>query len=45
MNEILVSFAQYLGIGIVLVAIAICGIFVGKALRKKKDLKDQREAE
>lgn len=45
MNDILVSFAQYFGIGIVLVLIAICGIFIGKVLRNKKDLKNQQETE
>jgi NADH:ubiquinone oxidoreductase subunit 3 (subunit A) len=36
----LASFLQYVIIMIILVGIAICGVLVGKALRKRKDKKD-----
>ena len=39
------SFLQYLIIMIILVAIAVAGFMVGKALRKRKDAKDARLAE
>lgn len=41
--SILNSFISYLVIAIVLAAIAVGGIFVGKALRKRKDAKKQQE--
>ena len=39
------SFLQYLIIMIILVAVAVCGVLVGKALRKRKDKKEALAAE
>ncbi len=43
--SIIFSFIQYVVIAVVLAACAFCGVMVGKTLRKKKDLKNQQEAE
>lgn len=43
MGELLGSFAQYGVIMIVLAALAVLGIFVGIALRKRKDAKNKTE--
>ncbi len=38
------SFLWYLGEFIVLVLVAVLGIFIGKELRKRKDKKQEKEA-
>ena len=38
------SFLQYLVIMVILVAIAVAGVFAGRALRKRKDAKDLQTA-
>lgn len=45
MGNILGSIAQYTIIMIILAALAVAGIFVGKALRQKKDLKNSKTEE
>lgn len=45
MLAIVESFVQYTIIMIILAALAVAGIFVGKALRQKKDLKNSSTEE
>ncbi len=40
MNAFFGSFLQYLIIFVILAALGVAGIFLGKTLRKKKDAKD-----
>lgn len=40
MSAFLGSFLQYLIILVILAALGVAGIFLGKTLRKKKDAKD-----
>lgn len=44
MSAFLGSFVQYVIIMICLVAIGLCGGFVGMKLRKNKDAKNEQEA-
>lgn len=43
MSKLVESFLQYGIIMIILAALAVLGIFVGKALRKRKDAKNKTE--
>ncbi|MCI8373649.1 MAG: hypothetical protein HFI75_14905 [Lachnospiraceae bacterium] len=45
MGAIFESFAQYAVIMVILAALAVGGIFIGTALRKKSDLKKRNSTE